>query len=139
MTFFTQIKNKYRLELVEVASGGYESKHGRAYLKDGREIHLTIERWEVDKSRYPDEYSDVWLVRALLNDKVIGLAEFYQDWGSVEWVRVKERFRRIGVASALYDFIEKTFETKLSPSQGHIEDDGREFWKKRDPWSARRI
>jgi ribosomal protein S18 acetylase RimI-like enzyme len=105
-----------------------------AKLKDGRPITLTIQKWEPDLIRFPDETdTKVFLVRAMRDGVMIGYAEFYfygERSGSVEDVKVEPEYRRLGVATAIYDYL-KGFGLTVEPSAQRIEPDGRAFWMSR--------
>jgi GNAT superfamily N-acetyltransferase len=53
------------------------------------------------------------------------------DFSSVNDVLVDEDLRRRGIATALYDYIEREVGHKLRPSRVRY-DDGRKFWKARE-------
>lgn len=114
----------------------FESKVIRrsASLKDGSEIALEAYRWHPDLTRFPgEEKTKVILFRALSGNKLIGYAEFYlygDQSGSVEDVHVEPEYRRVGVATAIYDFIESVG-LHVEPSKNRMEPDGRAFWKGR--------
>ena len=112
----------------------------RLLLKASPEIKLTISKWHLDKDRfseYADDPTKVWLLRAWVGNEVVGFAEFYEDWGTVENVQVVPEYRRQGIATRLYNAIEKRFGIKLTPSS-QIEPDGMAFWKNRNPDQVRR-
>ena len=89
-----------------------------------KNITLTISKWELDKSRFSewkDDPTPVWLIRAWDKNKVIGHATFYEDWGMVEDILVLPKYRRKGIATRIYNAIEKRFKIKLHPSS-NLED-----------------
>jgi GNAT superfamily N-acetyltransferase len=53
------------------------------------------------------------------------------DFSNVNDVLVDEELRRRGIATALYDYIEREVGHKLRPSRVRYAD-GREFWKARE-------
>lgn len=96
-------------------------------------VKITFSKWKPDTTRFPDEKNtEVILVRLIANDKVLGWAEFYKDWGTVEKVFVEPKWRRKGVATKLYNAIEKKYNIRLEPSD-NLEPSGLQFWKNRDP------
>lgn len=102
------------------------------------EIKFTIEKGDVDLSRFPDDpETTVYIVRAIIGNKVVGYANFYEDYGTIENVQVVKKYRRKGVATRIYDFVENKFKIKLEPSDV-LELDGLSFWKNREP-SNRKI
>lgn len=67
---------------------------------------------------------------AWLGNKRVGIAYFLPDQKFVEDINIIPSFRRKGVASLLYDYIEEDQKIKLKPSNCLL-DDGEEFWKNR--------
>jgi len=113
---------------------------GACVTQKGMRLDLTVEKWKLDKDRFSewaDDPTPVWLIRAVSGETVVGWAEFYENWGTVENVQVHPGFRHQGVASALYDAIERHWKLKLDPSD-NLEADGRGFWLSRDPDALRR-
>ncbi len=67
---------------------------------------------------------------AYLNNKLIAKAIYDDSTKQVELVRTLTEFQRKGVATLLYDYIEKDQKLKLKPS-GYLLPDGKAFWKSR--------
>ncbi len=97
----------------------FETSHR---LKDGREFVIT----DFDDSH---DGLDVMGVVARLDGAEIGFAAYDRDNGFVRTVEVEKDFRRMGVATALYDYIENLgYDVKPSPA---VEPDGWRFWEAR--------
>lgn len=60
----------------------------------------------------------------------IGYVLIRRDDGHVRDVEIDEEYRRKGLASFVYDYIEKDLKIKLRPSNNQLED-GFQFWKSR--------
>lgn len=69
-------------------------------------------------------------VYATIGEKCVGSAKIPYDDNSWRGLSVSDSFRRIGVASAMYDYAEKILGYTLKPSDG-LEPDGQRFWKAR--------
>lgn len=67
---------------------------------------------------------------ALLNNSVIATADFFPQDNSVSSVYVTSAYRRKGLASFMYNHIEKDQKVSLIPSQDLLPD-GRRFWENR--------
>jgi SAM-dependent methyltransferase len=76
--------------------------------------------------------------RVIYDGKVIARGEVEKDYAyddddrgaSVQEIVVYSKYRRMGIASKIYDAIELTFNYKLHPSDD-VKNDGQEFWKAR--------
>lgn len=68
--------------------------------------------------------------KALLNDTVVATADFFPQDNSVSSVYVMQPYRRKGLASFMYNTIEKDQKVSLQPSQDLLPD-GRRFWENR--------
>lgn len=68
--------------------------------------------------------------KALLNNIVIATADFFPIDNSVSSVYVDSLYRRKGLASFMYNTIEKDQKVSLRPSQDLLPD-GRRFWENR--------
>ncbi|TXH10948.1 MAG: N-acetyltransferase [Hyphomicrobiaceae bacterium] len=66
----------------------------------------------------------------------VGLYKHDDGRWEVGMVEVKQKYRRMGVASALYDAIEEEMGIKMQPS-GILLPDGYRYWSKREPESTR--
>lgn len=78
-----------------------------------------------------DKFSNVIVYMAIINNKSL-VAEAIYDilTGHVELIVTNESYRRKGVASFMYDYIEKDLGIKLQPSK-HLLPSGQLFWKNR--------
>lgn len=68
--------------------------------------------------------------RIYLNNKRIAYMSFDPEYNQVFDVKVSPEFRRKGLATFVYNYIEKDRNVKLEPSQILLPD-GKEFWKNR--------
>lgn len=68
--------------------------------------------------------------QALLNNATIATADFFPNDNSVSSVYVDSPYRRKGLASFMYNTIEKDQKVSLQPSQDLLSD-GRRFWENR--------
>lgn len=68
--------------------------------------------------------------QALLNDNIIADADFFPNDNSVSSIYVDSPYRRKGLASFMYNTIEKDQKVSLQPSQDLLPD-GRRFWENR--------
>jgi hypothetical protein len=68
----------------------------------------------------------------LLNNKKIGEASvpIEYEYPYVNIIEIDEKFQRKGLATYLYNFIEKDLNVELKPSE-YLEFDGESFWKNR--------
>lgn len=124
-----QCREELNLKIVKALSKGKRITHSTT-IKNGDTIKLEIIRDKPDLDRFPDgQHNEMYLIRACKDNKVLGYAEYY-DWGSVEKVFVNRKHRRVGVATAIYNFIEKAG-FSLSPTDNWMEQDGKHFWDNR--------
>lgn len=68
--------------------------------------------------------------KAYLDNNVVATADFFPEDNSVSSVYVNSPYRRKGLASFMYDTIEKDQKVSLIPSQDLLPD-GRRFWENR--------
>ena len=93
--------------------------------KDGREIHV----WHEETTQHADlDYDPNWDVYAAIDGKVVGSGWFTDD--HFNGVDVNENYRRLGVASAIYDYVE-SLGFHVRPSPNGQEPDGEAFWAAR--------
>ena len=93
--------------------------------KDGRPIRV----WHEENTEYTDiGYDPNWDVYASVDGKTVGSGWFTDDHFC--GVQVSERFRRLGVATALYDYMEG-LGYYVRPSPNGQEPDGEAFWAAR--------
>lgn len=79
------------------------------------------------KKFFPD-YGTMYEV--YLGKRRIGFADIDHGKTEISFVNINEEYRRKGVSSFLYDYIEKDLGRKLKPSADLL-DDGEAFWKAR--------
>lgn len=96
-------------------------------LKDGRSI--IVQAYE-EMSEDHDEERVFINVYAQLDGKTIGSMLFDNEDQHVRGVSVNEKFRRLGVATALYDYLDGIMGYPIRPSQ-YLEPDGEAFWANR--------
>ena len=89
--------------------------------------HDLISKLTVKKS-FPD-YGTMYEV--YLDKRRIGFADIDHGKTEISFVNINEEYRRKGVSSFLYDYIEKDLGRKLKPSADLL-DDGEAFWKTRN-------
>lgn len=88
------------------------------------QIFLSKIKIQKSKTKYYIHYE------ALLNNLVIASADFFPQDNSVSSVYVMQPYRRKGLASFMYNTIEKDQKVSLQPSQDLLPD-GRRFWENR--------
>lgn len=71
-----------------------------------------------------------------LGKKRIGFADIDKGKTEISFVDINTEYRRKGVSTFLYDYIEKDLGRKLKPSEDLIED-GQAFWKNRNKRNPR--
>lgn len=74
--------------------------------------------------------NDVIVYYIWFRNKKIGYVELIEGSNSVEDIEINEEYRRKGVATYLYNYIEKDLKIKLHPNSIQLED-GEAFWKAR--------
>ena len=89
--------------------------------------HDLISKLTVKKS-FPD-YGTMYEV--YLGKRRIGFADIDNGKTEISFVNINEEYRRKGVSTFLYDYIEKDLGRKLKPSLDLL-DDGDKFWKNRN-------
>ena len=100
-------------------------------LKDGTVAKIDSRIGKMDYDRFEGcEYSDVIYFTVYIGDKQVAWIEYYVDWTTVENIEVKEEHKRLGIATAVYNFIEDYFKIKLLRSTQQ-EQEGKLFWKSR--------
>ena len=65
-----------------------------------------------------------------LDDKRIGYAEIVKGQNTVDDIEVLKPYRRKGLTTFLYDYIENDLKIKLKPSE-YLDPDGKKFWESR--------
>lgn len=60
----------------------------------------------------------------------VGGAQIMEGSNAIQGVEIVRHLRRRGIASRLYDTVEKHFDFELVPSE-HLTDDGKAFWNNR--------
>ena len=98
----------------------------RRKTKSNPTDHDLISKLTVKKS-FPD-YGTMYEV--YLGKRRIGFADIDHGKTEISFVNINEEYRRKGVSSFLYDYIEKDLDRKLKPSEDLL-DDGEAFWKAR--------
>lgn len=63
-------------------------------------------------------------------NKQIGYAEILSNQNHIEDIEIDEEFRRKGIATYIYNYIERDLGKFLIPSSEQLED-GKQFWKSR--------
>lgn len=103
-----------------------------ATLKDGSVVELSAdETTEPLGDPDEDDFGETFLhVYAKINGHTIGSAQIPYEDSAFRGLAVDDDFRRLGVATALYDYAEKLLGYKLRPSD-NLEPDGEAFWKAR--------
>lgn len=86
-----------------------------------------LNKISITKKKYEDGNIEYL---AYVKDKLIGGIGFNIYKGYVIWVQIEPSFRRKGIASYLYDHVEKDLNIKLKPSP-YLLNDGEKFWKNR--------
>ncbi len=109
----------------------FEDKSYR--LKDGRSVIVKIST-DYEETRYGDddefELSEEMLdVTAYLGHNAVGHGKFDVEAGSFRGIEVFEKYRRMGVATAMYDEL-KRLGYHVRPSD-NLEPDGEKFWAAR--------
>jgi len=109
---------------------------GRSFQRNvitnkGLPLKLIIRKGKFDEERFEEFYgsNEMYEVIAYHEEEYVGHADYY-DWGSVEGVKVEPKFRRQGVATAIYDFLD-SIGLNPQPTDGWMEEDGKAFWKNR--------
>lgn len=93
-----------------------------ARLKDGREI--TIKSLESF-----DDGLHCLEIFAEIGDELVGDGKYDMDRGEFRGIEVPKPFRRLGVATAIYDYVENLgMNVKPSP---YLQPDGVKFWDNR--------
>jgi GNAT superfamily N-acetyltransferase len=102
-----------------------ESYSGReATLKDGSTVALAAHDDYNEDFEYP-----LLSVYATVDGNTVGSLLFDPEGHWVRGVDVRQNYRRLGVATAMYDYLEHIVGTvKASP---HLEPDGEAFWAAR--------
>lgn len=99
---------------------------GKQFLtKDGRPI--TINHFVDDEES--TDYYEIIDVYAQVDGDTVGSGKFDTDEGSFRGIHVDDDFRRQGIATAIYDYVEN-YIGYVRPSQ-HLEPDGELFWAAR--------
>lgn len=98
----------------------------RRKTKSNPADHALISKLTVKKS-FPD-YGTMYEV--YLGKRRIGFADIDHGKTEISFVNINEEYRRKGVSSFLYDYIEKDLGRKLKPSADLL-DDGEAFWEAR--------
>lgn len=98
----------------------------RRKTKSNPTDHDLISKLIIKKS-FPD-YGVMYEV--YLGKKRIGFADIDHGKTEISFVNINEEYRRKGVSSFLYDYIEKDLGRKLKPSADLL-DGGEAFWKNR--------
>lgn len=99
--------------------------------KDGRPIKIWHEEHDEDNEEGAlIIYDPNWDVYAEVDGKVVGSGWFTDDHFS--GIQVSEAYRRMGIATALYDYVE-SLGCYVRPSPNGQEPDGAAFWDARKP------
>lgn len=126
---YDYIEKDQNIELTEGATTtkGHAFWMNRCQRKNPRDEKLLKEIYIKTEPYIEDGYIRY---KVIYNNKIIGFADFniYFKW--VDLVSVNEPFKRKGIATYLYDYIEKVQKVKLKPSYD-ILPEGKKFWKKR--------
>ncbi len=100
-----------------------ESMSEKSYPVRGGEVLIKVRL--IGENRY--------LALAFINGEQVAIGEFQSDGSGGGWmdeILVFPRFRRLGIASAIYDFF-KDMGVRISKSN-NVKPDGEAFWKSRD-------
>ncbi len=81
------------------------------------------------ESEYYGEYYEIIDVTASINGKIIGWGKYSSDEMSFRGIEVRKEYRRLGIASAMYDYM--TDKGYYVRSSDHLEPDGEAFWNNR--------
>ena len=98
-----------------------------AALRDG----TPYEVWHEDAEDSTEDYP-VLNVYVKVDGRVVGSCCFDVTSGHVRGVDVSADYRRKGIATVIYDYLEKTLYHDVEPSY-YLEPDGVAFWKARRP------
>lgn len=98
-------------------------------LKDGTVIE--IHHFEDFPESVPAY--QVFVISASLDGEEIASGRFDVVSGHFRGIEVSEPYRRLGVASAIYDYVEQVMGFTVTPS-GHLEPDGQSFWNNRNKY-----
>lgn len=75
--------------------------------------------------------SDNIVYTAFIEDELICIVNYDKLTKTIEWVNIeKPEYKRKGIVSYIYDYIEKDLRIKLKPSKS-LTPDGEAFWKNR--------
>lgn len=110
--------------------GGFARNSAEYKLADGTVLNVTAQRQPSDE----DEDATMVVVRAFIDAVEVAKGKFYpdeNDSGEFHRIETKPSFRRRGIATALYDHLERIGYTIDSSS--NLEADGAAFWSYRLP------
>lgn len=102
----------------------------KSTLSNGAVIDLTQTDFEQN-----EDYEEIvsFSILASISNEIVGRARYHN--GSVIDVKVNDDYRRLGIASAIYDYIEKLgYDVE---SSGDLTSDGKAFWDNRRKGNAR--
>ena len=92
--------------------------------------HKINEEETEHETEYYGEYYEIIDVTAEINGKIVAWGKYSSDENSFRGIEVKKEYRRMGIASAIYDYM-KDKGYYVRPSD-NLEPDGEAFWKNRN-------
>lgn len=121
-------------------------------MKQRLKIRFTVhgdpcsgDEWRVDAvSDAPDSEGEVVAFASFCGASYVEKHGGLKGSDSASWVEVQERYRRLGLATAIYDYAEKVSGRKLVPwamvdgGLDPMEPDGRRFWSARGSYRFNR-
>lgn len=94
-------------------------------LKNPKDQKL-LDNIEIKKYVYPD----IIVYYAYHNKKIIAHLVLNKNYNHINTITINDKFKRKGLATYLYDYIENTENIKLKPSSFLLKD-GKAFWENR--------
>ena len=88
----------------------------------------TIDKLSISKEK--NESGDIEYL-AYIGNKIIGGLGFNIYKGYVTWVQIDTKYRRKGIASFLYKYVENDLKIKIDQPSPYLLHDGDKFWKNR--------
>jgi len=88
----------------------------------------TIDKLSISKEK--NESGDIEYL-AYIGNKIIGGLGFNIYKGYVTWVQIDTKYRRKGIASFLYKYVENDLKIKIDQPSPYLLNDGDKFWKNR--------
>ena len=88
----------------------------------------TIDKLSISKQK--NESGDIEYL-TYIGDKIIGGLGFNIYKGYVTWVQIDTKYRRKGITSFLYKYVENDLNIKIDQPSPYLLNDGEKFWRSR--------